>query len=149
MPNRKRQGNDPTRRIIPIGTLGSSIRSKLDKTHYVGSAHHKRHPADYGFTPPVNPRPSKSLCDDVRIIKRREAIKLFRSGIHLDMVSSCLRNGLPKYVWAVDNDGNVFEAKWDSDGYHGYRLRLKDSMRAYVVANWKERSRHDDSGIAN
>ena len=151
MPSRKRQGNNPKRRIAPLGTLGCDARSRLAHAHYVGSAHHKSQPADYGFTPPVNPRPSKSLCDDLRPITRKEAIELFRSGIRLDMVSSHLENGLPKYVWAVDDDGNAYEAKVGDDGasYHGYRLRRDDRMQAYVLAEWRERKQHDGSRLAD
>ena len=142
MPNRKRQGNDPTRRISPLGTLSCDVRSRLAQARYVGDALHKSQPADYGFTPPVNPRRGKSLCDDLRPILRKEAIKLFRSGIRLDMVSTRLQNGLPKYVWAVDDDGEAYEAKLGHDGlvYHGYRLYKKDRMQAYVLDNWRERN---------
>ena len=141
MPSRKRQGNDPKRRISPIEELGCDVRANLANARYVGSALHKSKPADYCFTPPVNPRPDKSLCDDLRPIPKREAIRLFRSGIRLDMVSTYVQNGLPKYVWAVDHDGEAYEAKLGDEGsaYHGYRLYKNDPMQAYVVATWEER----------
>lgn len=80
---------------------------------YIGSAHHKSKPADYCFNPPANPRPGKSLCDGLRVIRKIEATRLFRSGIRSEMVSSYVdgNNGLPKYVWAVDKDGEAYEAK--------------------------------------
>ena len=77
----------------------------------MGSAHHKSRPADYGFHPPVNPRPDKSLCDKWGVIRLLEASKLFRSGIGLGMVSDYLENGLPKFVWSVDYAGEAYEAK--------------------------------------
>jgi hypothetical protein len=80
MPNRKRQGNDVKRRITPLGDINQEIQSNLAEARYTGSAHHKSKPADYGFRPPVNPRPSKSLCDDRRTITLREASRLFQSG---------------------------------------------------------------------
>ena len=143
MPRRKGQGNDKKRRIAPPGTISNETRTYLGKARYVGSAHHKSRPADYNFNPPVNPRPSKSLCDDLRTITLQEAIKLFRSGVRLGMVSVHQENGLPKYVWAVDQDGEAYEAILGSDGpnYHGYRLNRKAPNREYVIAEWNRRNR--------
>ena len=142
MPRRKGQGNDKKRRIAALGAISCEIRANLDEAHYVGSAHHKTRPADYNFNPPVNPRPGKSLCDDLRAITRQEAINLFRSGVRLGMVSTHLERGLPKFVWAVDRDGEAYEAILGSDGpnYHGYRLNQKAPNRAYVIAEWNRRN---------
>lgn len=141
MPGRKRQGNNPKRRVAPGGAISSEVRGNLARARYVGSAHHKSRPADYGFIPPVNPRPGKSLCDDIRIITRQEAIRLFHSAIHLEMMSSYLMNGLPKFVWAVDSDGEAYESKLGDDGfsYHGYRLRRDDPFRENVISEWRKR----------
>jgi len=114
----------------------------LDAAKYVGSANHKRRPADYGFHPPASPRPHKSLCDDLRLIPAAEARRLFVDGVRRGMVSEyCTGNGLPKYVWSVDAEGEVYEAKWDRGGYHGYRLD-KDGERhqcEYVLKAWRQR----------
>ena len=109
MPRRKGQGNDKKRRIAALGAISCETWANLDGSHYVGSAHHKTRPADYNFNPPVNPRNGKSLCDELRPITLREAIKLFRSGVRLGMVSAHQERGLPKYVWAVDQDGEAYE----------------------------------------
>lgn len=61
MPSRKRQGNNPKRRVAPRGTVSPEIQSNLAEARYAGSALHKSKPADYEFHPPVNPRPDKSL----------------------------------------------------------------------------------------
>ena len=109
---------------------------------YVGSALHKRMPGAYGFRPPVNPRPSKSLCDDLRVIKKVEACQLLKDGIRKGLVSSVRSNEpLPKYVWSVDHDRNVFEAKLGSDGYHGYRLDRgqEKHMHDLVLIEWDKR----------
>ena len=125
-----------------MGRLNEQIVSNLKEARYVGSPHHKSRPADYGFHPPVNPRPQKSLCDNLRTITMREACRLFRSGIQMGMVSSYLENGLPKFVWAVDHTGQAYEAKLGEDGsnYHGYRLYRDQRMRRYIVREWRERS---------
>lgn len=61
------------------------------------------------------------------------------------MVSTYLMGGLPKYVWAVDEDREVYEAKLGTNGtrdtYHGYRLRKEDEndMRERVILEWQQR----------
>lgn len=139
----KRQGNNPKRRIVPRGTADPNVLNRLlDEARYTGSAHHKRAPADYGFNPPVNPRPNKSLCDRDRIIELEEATALFREGLRRGMISDGGAGALPKYVWAVDHEGRAYEAKLEhgSRSYHGYELGDDDdAMRQLVVREWQMR----------
>lgn len=115
----------------------------MDRLQYVGSGNHKLRPGDYGFVPSHNPRPSKSPCDDLRPLLLSEASTLFRRGIALGMVSRFEEGGAPKYVWAVDDSGEVYEAKTKSDReveYHGYRLSDDDrAMRRHVLDEWRRR----------
>lgn len=129
--------------MVPLSSIVPEVQSNLEKARYTGSAHHKTKPADYGFDPPVNPRPGKSLCDDLKEIRLLEAVSLFRSGVRLGMVSSHIQAGLPKYVWSVDRDKETYEAKLGGDGssYHGYRLSRDARMRDYIIAEWEERTR--------
>jgi hypothetical protein len=58
------------------------------------------------------------------------------------MISSFFINEFPKYVWCVDEDGEVYEGKTDSatpGTYHGYRLEEDDDFRFYVRQVWKQR----------
>nr|WP_294547865.1 hypothetical protein [uncultured Rhodopila sp.] len=72
-----RQSRDPKRRLASSARLDLPGRQTLAlEAHYVGSAVRKKHPADYGFHPPVNPRPWKSLCDGKRVILKAEASEL-------------------------------------------------------------------------
>jgi hypothetical protein len=106
---------------------------------YHGSALHKRHPGDYNFSPPVNPRPWKSLCDGKRVIARQEAQELLRQGIIRGLISDFPEGGIPKYVWSVDGSGDAYEAKYDTQGYHGYRLEEDDDFRLLVLKEWNRR----------
>ena len=140
----KYAGNNPTRRIAKPGHF---MQVELDtfakEARYEGSAHHKSKPADYGFHPQTNPRASKSLCDDIRVVLLAEARQLLRSGFDRGMVSTHISGDLPKYVWAVDNCGEAYEAKLGEDGqsYHGYRLNHDDkNMRRWVIEEWKRRN---------
>lgn len=140
-----REGNNPKRRIAASGTLDLSGREELAaRLKYVGSAHHKCFPANYGFNPPSSPRPWKSVCDGKRIVLKEEAENLLRVGVMKEMFSPLLGNGFPKYVWSVDNSGDAYEAKTDSGNpgqYHGYRLEEDDPMRAIVLNTWNKRCR--------
>ena len=141
----KRQGNNPKRRLIPRDALDSEYLVRLAReARYVGSAHHKSKPADYGFTPPASPRAHKSLCDGKRIVRKEEAETLFFQALSRGMVSRYANNGFPKYVWAVDQDGEVYEAKVGGDGqsYHGYALGAdgeRDLCRL-VITEWEARA---------
>lgn len=137
-----RQGNDPTRRISPPDAYDEELRDVLaERISYVGSAIHKTKPGDYGFNPPVNPRPWKSICDGMRVILLAEARAMFASGIRKGMFSKLLGDGIPKYVWAVDHLGEAYEAKISPNTltYKGYRLEEDDSMRAVVLREWSKR----------
>ncbi len=141
---RKREGNRPDRRIASMDVTTNEVMERLKaRLDYVGSGIHKLCPGDYGFVPSHNPRPTKSVCDALRSIPLDEAKALFESGIGLGMVSSFPENGVPKYIWAVDCDNEVYEAKTkpDTDGqYHGYRLGDDDRiMRRYVLDEWQRR----------
>ncbi len=134
----RRRGSDPKRRIAPADGMKPGVLDRLAETaRYVGSAHHKRWPADYGFHPPVSPRRNKSVCDAVR---KAEAESLFREGVRRRMVSGFLDDGLPKYIWAVSGDGRVYEAVLGRGGeYHGYRLGGDDPVRREVIEEWRVR----------
>jgi hypothetical protein len=55
------------------------------------------------------------------------------------MFSTFFVDGVPKYVWTVDGEGEAYEAKIGNGGYHGYRLEDEDSMRRLVVREWGNR----------
>ena len=139
----KRQGNNPKRRIADEGSFTKKALKDLNRSvRYEGSSLHKKNHADYGLDPPVNPRSHKSLCDGKRPVPLKKATKLFRNGLKLGMVSEFREGECPKYVWAVDEEGETYEAKLGGDGqsYHGYRLGNDDKMmRLYVIDEWEKR----------
>lgn len=141
----KSAGNKKKRRIAALGVVPQEeLNRVLEQVRYGGSANHKKHPGDYGFKPPVNPRASKSLCDGLRTVLKGEAQALLISGIKCGMVSEFPSDGLPKYVWCVDEKGEPYEAKLGEDGrtYHGYRLSNASdpSMRNEVLSEWRKRT---------
>jgi hypothetical protein len=140
----KRAGNNPKRRVAPASLYTEQQLAALAATvTYQGSGHHKRNPADYGLDR-TNPRPTKSLCDMVKTITLTEAKSLLTKGILSGLVSDFRYGDYPKFIWCVDDDGEVYEAKTEagnSGTYHGYRLEEDDDMRAHVLVVWKKRCR--------
>ena len=69
-------------------------------------------------------------------VKRNFAIKK-------GMVSRFQPGHVPKYIWAVDKNDEVYEAKTKVEqetAYHGYRLGNDErQMRDEVLAEWKKR----------
>jgi hypothetical protein len=140
----KRAGNNPKRRIAPEDSLTVAQRTALTKNvSYLASGHHKRNPADYGLER-TNPRPTKSLCDKTRTIPFKQAKAMIEKGISYGMISDYAFGKFPKFIWCVDEDGEVYEAKTSemaAGAYHGYRLEEEDDMRDHVKQVWKERCR--------
>ena len=131
----KRPGNNPKRQIARADLLTEAERATLAHVvKYAASGHHKRNPADYGLHR-TNPRPTKSLCDMLQIVKLEEAKRMICKGILCGMISEFFFDAYPKFVWCVGEDGEVYEAKTDAmtpSVYHGYRLEEDDNMRDHV-----------------
>lgn len=140
---RKRRSISPDRRIMPAGGISATdLKALTRRLTYGGSSYHKLRSNDYGLSPPFSPRPHKSPCDDRRAVRKTEAIRLLKEGIRRGMVSALAAGGVPKYVWAVAEDGLIFEAKTAPPNtvYHGYRLLEDDAdMRELVQREWKKR----------
>ena len=144
MPIRPRTGSRPFRPIAGPDALTLHQRlSLLARVSYEGSGLHKLRPGDYGFVPSHNPRPTKSVCDDLRPMLKEQARSLFREAIELGMTSPHSSDSVPKYVWAVDEHGEPFEAKTkpgQETVYHGYRLGEDErEMRRMVLKEWRKR----------
>lgn len=137
-PKRKIQ-ECPSKDGMPLETLCSIVR-------YGGNPEHKKNPGDFGLTPPSSPRSAKSLCDDVKVFRRAEALQLLKDGIMRGLVSEkCVGQAIvfPRNIWAVKvmEDGRLapLEAQLEnpSNGtYHGYPLPKTDPMHDLVLERW-------------
>lgn len=140
---RRKAGFNPKRRLAPVGRLDAASRDELAKRcRYGGNPEHKRNPADYGLTPPTNPRPGKTICDGERVILKDEARTLLVAGLVRGMMSERTVNGWPQNVWAVNEAGLVFEAQLENQttgSYHGYPMPTDDDFRALILAEWRVR----------
>ncbi len=115
------------------------IPDLIRSVSYSGNPEHKRNPGDYGLTPPSQPRPDKTLCDIVQIMKKSESLELLRNGIRKGLLSERFCNGFPQNIWAVTNEGYPLEAQLENEftgAYHGYPMPDNDPFREKVIARW-------------
>lgn len=77
------------------------LESLSERLTYGGNPEHKRNPGDFGLAPPASPRPDKSLCDEINVFTRREAVDLLREGVRRSLISKQQVRGLPQNIWAV------------------------------------------------
>jgi hypothetical protein len=140
---KKHIGYNPKRRIAPPDTLSADERHAFSASvNYGGNPEHKRSPADYGLTPPVQPRPGKTRCDGNRQILKEEATEILRNGLLKGMFSQCEASQWPKNIWSVSAMDEVFEAQLENVAqgtYHGYPLPENDDFRRVVKQEWKAR----------
>lgn len=90
------------------------------------------------MVPPAAPRRGKSLCDDVEIFRRLEALRLLRNGLKMALVDARWNGeGWPTTVWMVTDDGRPLEAQREADGaYHGYPIPEADPFGEVVLERW-------------
>jgi len=143
---KKRTAYNPKRRIITTDRLAALGLDELaDRARYGGNPEHKLHPAEYGLSLVLSPRPGKTLCDAERPFLRREAERLLREGFLRGMVSEQFRGDWPQNVWAVDpSTGCCYESQLENQetgAYHGYPMPLGDDFREIVWKEWFARGR--------
>ena len=135
---RKRKHNPKPRIANPIDE--AQLLSLAERVVYRGSPYHKKHPGDYGLTPPAQPRMNRTLCDGTEV-KLLTANRLLRKGAKLGLISVQQRNGFPQIIWAVSPNGIVLEAQLDNEEaatYHGYPVDPNNPLAKEVVSRWKD-----------
>lgn len=136
---RKRKYN-PKRKISDVAEP-QTLRALARRIKYVGSPFHKRKPGDFGLTPPVQPRPDKTLCDGARIFEPQVAQDLLVKGLKAGLISVQHRGDFPQYIWAVSTDGIALEAQLDNvdrGTYHGYPMGFGDPLAKGVQERWQK-----------
>jgi len=137
----KRKSFNPKRKICAKEAIDPAfMRALIKKLHYGGNPEHKRNPGDFGLDPPISPRVGKTLCDDIKVFKRSEGLKLLREGFAKGMVSVQKRGAWPQNVWAVTKNGEPVEAQLEGEGmYHRYPMAHNDPFRCEVLTRWDTR----------
>lgn len=130
----------------PVAQLSAHEKARLCRNcGYEGDPEHKRRPGDFGLSPPTATNFDKNLCDDtsVDLASLEEAQDLFRHGIEMGLVSQKTKHdGYPARIWAIRDDGAVFEARYGGSRegrYHGFPLFHGDANYDMVKQAWEAR----------
>lgn len=141
----RRSKQKPKSEIMPADALSREEQQELaNNAKYCGSPYHKKYPDDYDMPDLPKPRPDKTRCDGTRSICREEAMQLLRCGFEYGMVSNQRRQGWPQNVWAVDEEGVVYEAQLQNapqGEYHGYPMKIGDDFAEVVRQQWENRKK--------
>lgn len=140
MAHRRRRAFNPKRRIISPAPDHTVLKELARRVRYGGNPEHKRNPGDFGLTPPATPRPDKTLCDQIEVFSRGEAVRLLREGICKALVSEQRVGEFPQNVWAVTPHGKPVEAQLENREqgvYHGYPMPASDPLAAEVLKRWR------------
>ena len=135
-----RKRNFNPKRQITESAEEAQLQSLSERVVYFGNPAHKKHPGDFGLTPPAQPRLNKTLCDGTQI-KLQSAMRLLRKGAKLGLISVQERKGLPQNIWAVSPNGIALEAQLDNveaATYHGYPMGSGDPLASEILKRWKE-----------
>jgi len=112
------------------------------RIEYGGNPEHKKNPGDFDLTPPSQPRPDKSLCDNAAVFLKAEALSLLRAGVRRGLVSEqVVGDGLPQNIWSVTAGGVPLEAQLENRvaaSYHGYPLLESDPFHQAVLKAWTD-----------
>ncbi|MEI6388982.1 MAG: hypothetical protein WCQ50_20415 [Spirochaetota bacterium] len=134
---------NPKRRILRDRPSPADSERWEGKIRYGGNPEHKKNPGDFDLSPPSDPRQGKTLCDNVEIFRRDEALRLIREGIRRGLVSEQKRNTWPQNIWAVASNGMPVEAQLENPAngtYHGYPLLDVDPFSTIVKKTWESRN---------
>lgn len=139
MKHRKRSHN--RKRAIALSVAVDQLRRVSASMGYGGNPEHKRNPGDFGLTPPAQPRPDKTLCDEVGIFERAVALDHLRRGVERGLVSESWTGEWPQNIWALTADGRALEAQLENaqlGTYHAYPLPESDPFVSEVQTRWEQ-----------
>ena len=128
------------RAMIAAGS-NRDFSSLAESVRYGGNPVHKGNPGNFRLHPPSAKRPDKSVCDNVGIYSRMEALRLLREGVKRGLISKAVRGKFPKNIWAVTDDGHPLEAILENQSlgtYHGYPVQQDDPFRSEVLKRWAQ-----------
>lgn len=138
---RRPQKRSKPKRRVTLAAVGEVSRDELNRMEntaiYRPSPYHKSS-GEPGTD--AAPRPDKTICDGPAAGGSRDAILLLRAGFRRGMVSRQTRRGWPRHVWAVGDDGVVYEAQLSNEEigeYHGYPMKKGDSFAGFIGEEWE------------
>ena len=143
---RRPQKRSKPKRMAVLAGAGSVARGELTRMEtmatYRPSPYHKSGLSAAGLQTAPAPRPDKTICDGPTSGSGRNAAELLKSGFRRGMVGEQRRGDWPQNVWAVDEEGVVYEGQLgnlETGEYHGYPMKQDDSFASFIRDEWKKR----------
>lgn len=117
------------------------LLNRIEDLRYSGNPEHKRNPGDFGLTPPSGPRPGKTLCDQVEIYSRAEALALLKAGVRRGISAQERDDHCTKFDIPADGYGraSVTSRQWDNESSMTVRLDLRPDVEANLAAQARAR----------
>ena len=140
MTSKNRQSNNPKRRIQE-SPEPQELARLVEQVKCGGNPDHKRWGGNFGLTRQAPPRPATTLCEDVGISTKEQALALLQEGARRGLISARLSNGFPQNIWAVTGDDIPLEAQLENriqGTYHGYPVTEDDPFRTTIMERWRE-----------
>ena len=129
--------------LAAAGAVGGDELAHMETmATYRPSPYHKSGSSAAGLQSVPALRPDKTICDRPTSGSARNAADLLKSGFSRGMVSERRRGDWPQNVWAVDEEGIVYEAQLGNlvtGEYHGYPMKQDDSFASFIRDEWKRR----------
>ena len=127
-------------RLPPEGSLAQLAK----RAKYCGSAKHKEHPHLFGLGSSGSASAGDAtLCDrdsGFRPEDRNYVGSWMSRGIKAGLVSEFWEEGAPKMIWALSDDGWIYEARITNQAvpeYHGWPLLAGDPFVALVYDRFR------------
>ena len=141
----KRSKPKPRTSLAEMDSVRRDEIERLEKgARYRPSPYHKLHPhhPSGGQSTYPSPRRDKTVCDGPTMDASLSPSELLSSGFRRGMVSEQKRQGWPQNVWAVDDEGAVYEAQLsnsETGEYHGYPMKVGDGFTIFIAREWEKR----------
>ena len=140
-PRRRQDGerrSDNAKRKLLATPDPDALEHLAHNVQYGGRGKHKQHPHAFGLEPEAQQASDRTTCDGdagFRPEDMESIVPMMQRGIQAGLVG----HDRMRVVWAVSNNGWVFEARVTNDAqslYHGYPLRPEDPVAERIVRRY-------------
>ncbi len=88
------------------------LKDLCNRLSYGGNLEQRRELGDFNLNSTASARMGKTLCDEVGVRCRQDALALLRSGVAAGLISEPCINAWPQKIWTVYNKCVLASACW-------------------------------------
>jgi hypothetical protein len=114
------------------------------KATFVEYSKHKKNPSAYGLKPWQGDQEDPSYCDEhagFHKVDLARAPMLLKRGIEAGLFGHASKKGDPSRLWAVDDNGWIYEAQITNPGYaqyHAYPVQPTEVIARKVISRYAD-----------